>query len=112
MAVQRRGQGPDLVLFHGGKGRGEDLVPDAEPASREICRHTLLVTMLASTASVTDEAIDIRASGVRHSRFNSRKVSAGGTLLEDLGKVTCRVRVLWGEKDDSPFRSADALIGQ
>jgi pimeloyl-ACP methyl ester carboxylesterase len=39
-------------------------------------------------------------------------VSGGGTLLDDLAHLTCRVRVLWGEKDDSPFRPADRLIGQ
>jgi pimeloyl-ACP methyl ester carboxylesterase len=33
-------------------------------------------------------------------------------LLDDLARRTCRVRLLWGEKDDSPFRPADVLIGQ
>jgi len=49
---------------------------------------------------------------VRRARFNSRKVSGGGTLLDDLAHVAGRVRVLWGERDDSPFRPADVLIGQ
>ena len=84
---------------------------DDEAKFREICRHNLLVNMLASPESLTDEAVDIQAYGVRHARFNSRKVSAGGTLLDDLAQVTCRVRVLWGEMDDSPFRPADLLIG-
>jgi len=79
---------------------------------RDICRHNLLVNMLASPESLTEEAVDIQAYGVRHTRFNSRKVSGGGTLLDDLAHVGCRVRVLWGEKDDSPFRPADLLIGQ
>jgi pimeloyl-ACP methyl ester carboxylesterase len=83
-----------------------------EAKFREICRHNLLVNMLASPESLTDEAVDIQAYGVRHARFNSRKVSGGGTLLDDLAHVTCRVRVLWGAKDDSPFRPADLLIGQ
>jgi len=85
---------------------------DDEAKFREICRHNLLVNMLASPESLTDEAVDIQAYGVRQARFNSRKVSAGGTLLDDLAQVTCRVRVLWGEKDDSPFRPADLLIGR
>lgn len=85
---------------------------DDEATFREICRHNLLVNMLASPASLTEEAVDIQAYGVRHTRFNSRKVSGGGTLLDDLAHVEGRVRVLWGEGDDSPFRPADVLIGQ
>ena len=85
---------------------------DDDARFREIARHNLLVNMLASPESATDEAVDIHAYGVRNARFNSRKVSGGGTLLGDLAEVTCRVRVLWGEKDDSAFRPADLLIGE
>jgi pimeloyl-ACP methyl ester carboxylesterase len=79
---------------------------------REICRHNLLVNMLADPASVTEEAVAIQAEGVRRTRFDSRKVSGGGTLLGDLASLTCRIRLLWGERDDSPFRPADLLIGE
>jgi pimeloyl-ACP methyl ester carboxylesterase len=79
---------------------------------REICRHNLLVNMLGSPASVTEEAVDIQAEGVRRARFDSRKVSAGGTLLGDLAALRCRIRLLWGVGDDSPFRPADLLIGE
>ena len=85
---------------------------DDEALFRETCRHNLLVNMLSDAASVTGETIDIQAYCVRHTRFNSRKVSGGGTLLDDLTRVTCRIRVLWGERDDSSFRPADVLIGQ
>ena len=85
---------------------------DDEVLFREICRHNLLINMLSDPASITEEALDIQAEGVRHTRFNSRKVSAGGTLLGDLAALTCRIRVLWGEADDSPFRPADLLIGE
>jgi pimeloyl-ACP methyl ester carboxylesterase len=68
--------------------------------------------MLSDAASVTEEAVDIQADGVRRARFDSRKVSAGGTLLSDLAQLRCRIRVLWGERDDSPFRPADLLIGE
>jgi pimeloyl-ACP methyl ester carboxylesterase len=85
---------------------------DDEALFREICRHNLLVNMLSDPSSVTEEAVDIQAYGVRHARFNSRKVSGGGTLLDDLRRATARIRVLWGERDDSPFRPADVLIGQ
>ena len=79
---------------------------------REICRHNLLVNMLSDPASVTEETLDIQVDCVRKTRFNSRKVSGGGTLLGDLSHLTCRIRLLWGERDDSPFRPADLLIGE
>ncbi len=85
---------------------------DDDAVFREICRHNLLVNMLSDSASVTEEAIDIQAAGVRRTRFNSRKVSGGGTLLDDLAHAPCRVRVLWGERDDSAFRPADLMIAQ
>jgi 2-hydroxy-6-oxonona-2,4-dienedioate hydrolase len=85
---------------------------DDDGLFREICRHNLLVNMLSDPASVTEATIDIQAYCVRRTRFNSRKVSRGGTLLDDLAHRTGRVRVLWGERDDSAFRPADVLIGQ
>jgi 2-hydroxy-6-oxonona-2,4-dienedioate hydrolase len=83
-----------------------------EAKFREICRHNLLVNMLSSPASVTEETIDIQVYCVRHTRFNSRKVSGGGTLFDDLAHARCPTRVLWGEKDDSAFRPANVMIGQ
>ena len=85
---------------------------DDDARFREICRHNLLVNMLSDPASVTEESVDIQAYGVRRTRFNSRKVSAGGTLLADLSHVAARVRVLWGEGDDTPFRPAALLLGE
>ena len=87
---------------------------------REICRHNLLVNMLSDEASLTEETLDIQVDSVRRTRFDSRKVSGGGTLLRDLAQLrgcgssplTCRIRVLWGERDDSAFRPADLLIGE
>ena len=79
---------------------------------REIARHNLGVNMLSDPASITEEAVDIQSEGVRRARFDSRKVSAGGTLLGDLGALRCRIRVLWGTGDDSAFRPADLLIGE
>jgi pimeloyl-ACP methyl ester carboxylesterase len=76
--------------------------------------------MIGDPAHLTDEAVDIQAECVRRARFDSRKVSAGGTLLADLAALsgrggtapTCRIRLLWGVRDDSPFRPADLLIGE
>jgi pimeloyl-ACP methyl ester carboxylesterase len=85
---------------------------DDERLFREICRHNLLINMLSDPASVTEETLDVQMECVRRTRFNSRKVSGGGTLLGDLAALTCHFRVLWGERDDSPFRPADLLIGE
>ena len=85
---------------------------DDEALFREICRHNLLVNMLSDPASVTDDTLDIQADCVRRTRFNSRKVSGGGTLLGDLAGLPGKIRLLWGERDDSPFRPADLLIGE
>jgi len=85
---------------------------DDERLFREICRHNLLVNMLSDPASVSEETVDIQADCVRRTRFNSRKVSGGGTLLGDLPQLKCRIRLLWGVGDDSAFRPADLLIGE
>jgi pimeloyl-ACP methyl ester carboxylesterase len=82
---------------------------------REVCRHNLLVNMLSDPASVSEETVDIQVDCVRRTRFDSRKVSGGGTLLGDLTDLArrgCRIRLLWGERDDSAFRPADLLIGE
>ena len=85
---------------------------DDEALFREICRHNLLINMLSDPASISEETLDIQADCVRRTRFNSRKVSGGGTLLGDLARLDCRIRLLWGERDDSAFRPADLLIGE
>jgi pimeloyl-ACP methyl ester carboxylesterase len=71
--------------------------------------------MLSDPASVSEETVDIQADLVRRTRFDSRKVSGGGTLLGDLAAVARRggrIRLLWGERDDSAFRPARLLIGE
>jgi len=85
---------------------------DDEALFREICRHNLLINMLTDPASITEETLDIQVDCVRRTRFNSRKVSGGGTLLGDLAKLTSKIRLLWGDGDDSRFRPADLLIGE
>jgi len=86
---------------------GED-----EALFREICRHNLLINMLSDPASITEETLDVQVDCVRRTRFNSRKVSGGGTLLGDLAQLRCKIRLLWGERDDSKFRPADLLISE
>jgi pimeloyl-ACP methyl ester carboxylesterase len=83
-----------------------------EKLFREICRHNLLINMLSDPASISEETLDIQADCVRRTRFNSRKVSGGGTLLGDLAQLRCKIRLLWGDRDDSKFRPAELLIGE
>jgi len=85
---------------------------DDEKLFREICRHNLLINMLSDPASISEETLDIQADCVRRTRFNSRKVSGGGTILGDLAQLRCKIRLLWGEGDDSKFRPAELLIGE
>jgi pimeloyl-ACP methyl ester carboxylesterase len=85
---------------------------DDQEGFREICRHNLLVNMLSDPASVGEDTVDLQAECVRRTRFNSRRVSGGGTLLDDLAQLTCRIRLLWGERDDSPWRPAALMIGE
>lgn len=89
------------------KAAGEDAA-----LFREICRHNLLVNMLSTPEAISEDTLDIQEYCVRHTRFNSRKVSGSGILLTDLPHLSCRVRLLWGERDDSVFRPAEELIAQ
>ena len=83
---------------------------DDEALLREICRHNLLINMLSFPKTVTEECLDIQVYCVNHTKFNSRKVSGGDTLARDLGMLDCKLRVLWGEGDDSEYRNANELI--
>lgn len=85
---------------------------DDKTLFREICRHNLGINMLSHPESITEETIDIQVYCVRHARFNSRKVSGGGTLPTDLAQRTCKLRVLWGERDDSPHSPAADKLDQ
>ena len=82
-----------------------------EALLRDICRHNLLINMLSSSETITKECLDIQVYCVENTRFNSRKVSGGDTLANDLGRIKSKLRVLWGLGDDSEYRNADQLIG-
>lgn len=75
-------------------------------------RHNLLQHMLFYYESVDEQALEIQRYCVDRTRFDSRKVSRGGGLAENLARITCKLMVLWGEKDDFDFRPADEMIGQ
>jgi len=85
---------------------------ERERLFREICRHNLLVNMLSDPASVTDEAIDIQADGVRRTRFDSRKVSGGGTLLGDLASAHVSDSAPVGRAGRLGVPARDLLIGE
>ena len=75
-------------------------------------RHNLLQHMLFYYDSVDEQAMEIQRYCVDRTTFDSRKVSRGGGLAENLAKITCKLMVLWGEKDDFDFRPADEMIAQ
>src|SRR5262249_49959804 len=83
--------------------------------SRETGRPNRLVNMPGVSRTTSRDTPATQAECVRRTRFNSRKVSGGGTLLGDLAQLrssACRIRLLWGERDDSQFRPAQLLIGE
>ncbi|MCG8546113.1 MAG: alpha/beta hydrolase, partial [Alphaproteobacteria bacterium] len=81
-----------------------------EAAMRTAIRFNLLQNMLFYPDSLDEEAMTIQRYCVDNTRFDSRKISGGGSLFDNLKKVTCPVMVLWGEKDDFDFRPADPMI--
>jgi len=83
-----------------------------EELMQKAIRHNLLQHMLFYYDSVDAQAIEIQRYCVEHTTYDSRKVSRGGGLAENLAKITARLMVLWGEKDDFDFRPADDAIAQ
>lgn len=81
-----------------------------EEAMRTAIRFNLLQNMLFYPDSLDEEAMTIQRYCVDNTRFDSRKISGGGLLFDNLKKTTCPVIVLWGEKDDFDFRPADPMI--
>ena len=83
-----------------------------EARMRTTIRHNLLQHMLFYYESLDDQAMEIQRYCVDHTSFDSRKVSRGGGLAGNLEKVTCKLMLLWGEKDDFDFRPADESIAE
>lgn len=83
-----------------------------EAAMARAIRHNLLMHMLFYPDSVDDEAMAIQRYCVEHTRYDSRKVSRGGSLFDSMEKITCPLMLLWGEKDEFDFRPAGDMIAQ
>lgn len=83
-----------------------------EELMRKTIRHNLLQHMLFYYESVDEQAMEIQRYCVDHTSYDSRKVSRGGGLAGNLEKITCKLMLLWGEKDDFDFRPADESIAQ
>ncbi|MPY75693.1 MAG: alpha/beta fold hydrolase [Alphaproteobacteria bacterium] len=83
-----------------------------EELMQKTVRHNLLQHMLFYYESLDEQAIEIQRYCVDHTTYDSRKVSRGGGLAENLEKITCKLMLLWGEKDDFDFRPADESIAQ
>jgi len=83
-----------------------------EAKMMQAVRHNLLQHMLFYYDSVDEQALEIQRYCVDRTSFDSRKVSRGGGLAENLAQITAKLMVLWGEKDDFDFRPADEMIAQ
>jgi len=83
-----------------------------EAAMARAIRHNLLMHMLFYPETVDREAMEIQRYCVERTRYDTRKVSRGGSLIGNLKEITCPLMVLWGEKDDFEFRPAKEMIAQ
>src|SRR5688572_17920786 len=67
---------------------------------REVLAHNLRVMMIADTAKVTDEAIDLHHANVRRTRYDGRHFSlTPGLMAKYLKEMTCPAQIIWGERD-------------
>lgn len=101
---QSRGSIRNMMSYKAAQGDEEKMM--------QAVRHNLLQHMLFYYESVDEQALAIQRYCVDRTSFDSRKISRGGGLAENLAKITAKLMVLWGEKDDFDFRPADEMIAQ
>ena len=77
---------------------------------REFHRQVLLAMMLANPASADAAAVDIQAANVAQARFDGRHISWSGRMPDLLRKVSCPIRLIYGERDAMPYPSSAARI--
>ena len=74
--------------------------PEAgDAARREAFRYNLGKLMLASTASITDEAIDIYEDNYATTRYDGRHFSLSANVVSSLPHIGCPVQFIYGDKD-------------
>lgn len=104
LEVPRRGSIRNMMSYKAAQGD--------EALMMKAIRHNLLQHMLFYYESCDEQALEIQRYCVDRTSFDSRKISRGGGLAENLEKITAKLMVLWGEKDDFDFRPAEEMIAQ
>jgi pimeloyl-ACP methyl ester carboxylesterase len=77
-------------------------IPDpsaGDVARREAFRYNLGKLMLASPASITDEAIDIYEDNYATTRYDGRHFSLSSNVVSSLPHIACPVQFIYGDKD-------------
>jgi 2-hydroxy-6-oxonona-2,4-dienedioate hydrolase len=64
--------------------------------------------MLSDTPAADDPILDMQLSNLDRTRFDSRRVSHGATLLDDLAHITAPVQLIWGAADKLAFPSVQS----
>jgi pimeloyl-ACP methyl ester carboxylesterase len=80
--------------------------PEADIAARrEAAAANLGQWMLSTAPAVDDPIVDMQLCNIDRTRFNSRRVSHGATMLDDLGRITAPVQLIWGADDKLAYPS-------
>ena len=71
-------------------------------AVRDVLRHNLGALMIADPANITDETIDLHYANFRRTRFDGRRFSLGGGMIEIVARFPGPVQLVWGARDVLP----------
>lgn len=76
-----------------------------DEAVRQVAAENLGRLMLATPPGPDDAVVDLQLRNLARTRYDSRAVSLGETILDDLQSVDADVQVIWGEQDRLPSPS-------
>ncbi|MFG1347786.1 alpha/beta fold hydrolase [Xanthobacter autotrophicus DSM 431] len=94
-------------------GRKVALVP--VPAAEEDLKghrvavaHNLGQFMMSRPPAPEDPVVDLQSANIARLRFDSRKVSHRDCLVDDVGRLTAPLQIIWGAEDHLPVPSIAA----
>jgi 2-hydroxy-6-oxonona-2,4-dienedioate hydrolase len=90
--------------------RPRSLFPSTEEGTFAYLRHNLLAMMLHNPESVDVEALEVQRWNLDHSRFNNQGISHSSSLPTILEQIRCPVLIAYGDKDPTPYPSAEARL--
>ena len=79
---------------------------------RDLHADNLAKLMIWDRARVTPYAVDIQIANVDRTRFDSRRYSRANRMPEFLSKVSCPVRMIYGEHDVSAYPGVNHRMDQ